>query len=81
MSRTSTATAQALARKAADDYFAALAAEIPYDTAPGDVHLIDRVCDIQEAVLKAGKRDGQDAAFTAGYLLGVEIGRRLGGVR
>jgi hypothetical protein len=81
-------TPQALAAEAADRYFAALVREIPFDTAPGDVNLINEAMEIQDQVLREDPRAKSDpqpaqeqAALTAGYLLGVEIGRRMGGVR
>jgi hypothetical protein len=86
--------AQALARDAADRYFAALVSEIPFDTAPGDVDLIAAFNDIQDTLLDGDSGPGktpdtfgqwteqrEQAAMHAGYLLGIEIGRRLGGTR
>ncbi len=81
-------TARQLAKQAADRYFAALAADLPFDTAPGDVNLVQSVTEIQDALMTertapdaedTGFRE--DTAFRAGYLLGVEIGRRMGGAR
>ena len=83
--RRNTKHAQQLAQRAADRYFAALAAEIPSDGAPADVSLVDVVCEIQDALLADSSvsydkdDDRHDAALNAGYLLGVEIGRRLAG--
>ena len=91
--RRNTSRAQQLAQTAADRYFGAIAAEIPFDNAPGDVDLISAVNDIQDARLRESKITGgsqitdvfdkrESAALHAGYLLGVEIGRRIaGGVR
>ena len=82
-SKHKTARARELARQAADRYFAALAAEIPYDHATGDVSLIDAVTNIQHALLEDGypRRQGfeEGSAMDAGYLLGVEVGRRMAG--
>lgn len=84
---------QHLAREAADKYFAALAADLPFDTAPGDVNLVELCTQIHDAILRERQHeadqgyrrpnvDNEDSAMRAGYLLGVEIGRRLsGGVR
>jgi hypothetical protein len=71
--------AQQLAKDAADHYFAALTAEIPFDNAPGDVDLIDACNQIQDAINEDGDKSDADSAMNAGYLLGIEIGRRLGG--
>ena len=77
-------TPQQLAKDAADRYFAALASRIPFDSAPGDVDLISAVNDIHDAIMRErpmteGYRE--QAAMDAGYLLGIEIGRRMGGAR
>jgi hypothetical protein len=74
-----TLKARKLAADAADRYFAALASEIPFDTAPGDVDLIAAVCEIEDAIRGGPPTPGDDddAKLHAGYLLGVEIGRRL----
>lgn len=86
MSRTKITDPQALAIAAADLYFAALAADLPYDTAPGNVKLVDHCNEIQTAIQRKAQlehpdrpEDAEDAAMRAGYLLGVEIGRRMGG--
>jgi hypothetical protein len=83
--------AQALAVQAADDYFNALAEDLPFDTAPGApliVNLIERANQIQDAILDADRAtldrvvhsdDLQDSALRAGYLLGVQIGLRMRG--
>jgi hypothetical protein len=82
----------AIARDAAERYFAALASEIPFDTAPGDVDLIAAVNDIHDAIIDDDRFDDpkdfekhlqhrESAALHAGYLLGIEIGRRMGGAR
>jgi hypothetical protein len=79
-----TSDPRALAREAADRYFTALASEIPCDAAPGDVNLIAHAVDIQ-AVIESTRSDEDiandplDAALLAGYLLGIEVGRRLAG--
>jgi hypothetical protein len=78
------ARAQQLARDAAARYVAALGQEIPYDVAPGDVNLIDAVVEIQDVLAPASSHlegSKEHAALNAGYLLGVEIGRRIGGGR
>ena len=54
--RNTTARAQQLAQTAADRYFAAIAAEIPFDTAPGDVDLISAVNEIQATGLRSQRR-------------------------
>ncbi len=86
MPKTSTKTPQQLAKDAADRYIEALASELPCDTAPGGVDLINAVNHIQDAIedqegyqIKVGWE--QQSALEAGYLLGFEMGRRLGGVR
>jgi hypothetical protein len=83
-----TERARAFARKTADDYFAGLSREIPYDNAPGDVELVT-ACTLLEDILRQDDPKGasDDPAdirhfgLLAGYLLGIEIGRRLGGAR
>ena len=73
-------TAQRLAREAVDRYVAALNSEIPSE-APGEVNLIDAYTDIQEALLPEGAdpNNHEPSAMNAGYLLGIEIGRRMSG--
>jgi hypothetical protein len=78
-------TPQELAKDAADRYFAALTSEIPFDAAPGDVDLIGAATAIMDAIVD---RDGtaklgweMGSALNAGYLLGIEIGKRIGGAR
>lgn len=83
MSKTKThqPTAQEIAKDAADRYFADLASAIPY----GEVNLVDAVTKVQDALLSRYPDDvafaNEDAALRAGYILGVEIGRRIGGAR
>src|SRR5207237_750284 len=89
---TKTQTAQQLAIAAADQYFAALASDLPFDVAPGDVNLVELCTEIQDAI-DDGKRSEtvdpivelqwrEDSALRAGYLLGVQIGLRMrGGAR
>lgn len=78
-------TPQQLAKDAADRYFDALASDLPFDVAPGKVNLVEACVAIQDALLNHRpigmniSEDEQDAAMRAGYLLGVEMGRRLGG--
>ena len=72
-----------MARAAADRYFAALASDLPFDNAPGDVDLLTAASDIA-AVMEANARHehtdhGVDSSLRAGYLLGVEIGKRIAG--
>lgn len=82
-------SAPELAKQAADQYFDALTADTPLDNAPGDLNLVAAFTKIQDAYLRddPSLRDAdealrnEDAAMHAGYLLGIEIGRRLGGVR
>ena len=82
-----TAHARQLAETAAERYFGALAARIPFDTAPGDVDLIRAVCEIQEALTQRNPNAdpvqelaaNEDTELQAGYLLGVAIGRRMAG--
>jgi hypothetical protein len=78
--------AQQIARAAADKYFAALVADIPGDETPGGAtHLIDAAINIESELIATRKQlDAQsdhdverEAALHAGYLLGVEIGRRI----
>jgi hypothetical protein len=78
------AAARAHAAGAAARYFAALAGDLPYDIAPGNVALLDEAVKIHYILEEArgeGDDHGFDSALRAGYLLGVEIGRRLGGAR
>jgi hypothetical protein len=77
-----------MAADAATRYFAALTETIPFDTAPGEVNLIAEVVAIQAAIeadrMRENARchnDPQDTALRAGYVLGVEIGRRMRGAR
>jgi hypothetical protein len=80
-------TPQQIAQDAAEAYFDALGAAVPCDGAPGDVNLVEAYTQIYDA-LAAEMEHGDapapgcdDVAMHAGYLLGVEVGRRLGGVR
>lgn len=85
VTRDTMARAQRLAAEAAARYFAALAADIPYDVAPGEVNLIDACVSIQRAIIERADTSvngyEEQASMQAGYLLGVEIGRRMGGAR
>ncbi len=84
MNATQTKTPQEIAREAADRYFAALACEIPCDTAPGAVNLIEAANEIQDAINASSDRQlgwETQSAMEAGYFLGVEVGRRLGAAR
>src|SRR5688572_17215151 len=79
-------TAHQLARTAAENYFTALAREIPYDNAPGEVLLIEAAIEIEIAVRRdreANRQvtDRRAESLEAGYLLGVEVGKRIGGGR
>jgi hypothetical protein len=85
---TTTTEAQNIARRRVDEYFDALVREIPFDTAPGDVDLIAAAIKIEEALAADSTPDDRTAAHDAGhraihagYLLGIEVGRRLGGAR
>ena len=61
------------------------APHIPFDNAPGDVNLIDYVVEIHDAIKQERAPHNpqtdfsEDCALRAGYLLGVEIGRRMAG--
>jgi hypothetical protein len=78
---------QAMAHAVVDRYFAALAADLPYDTAPGGIELVTAASEIKDVIEARQRRDGivdddgEDAALRAGYLIGVEVGRRIGGAR
>jgi hypothetical protein len=76
-----TKIAHQLAKDAADRYFAALAADIPSDEAPSD--LLREALAIHDEIKHAGPKrnpdDQEDSALRAGYLLGVEVGRRMAG--
>jgi hypothetical protein len=75
-----TSKARKLAADAADRYFRAIASEIPFDSAPGCVDLIAAANAINDAIVgdePPDANDEHDSKFDAGYLLGVEIGRRL----
>ena len=80
-----TGNAQRIAEDFATQYFDALTAEIPFDTAPGGVNLVEAVRHIETALMieTAARRTGWEAEFAmrAAYLLGIAIGRRLGGAR
>lgn len=71
---------RAMAQKAVDAYFAALTNEVPSDS--GEVNLIDAAVKIEESsIMKSERRYKEDrtsAALQAGYLVGLEVGRRLG---
>ena len=83
--------ARQIAETAADRYFAALVADIPFDTAPGDVNLVNACNEVYVTLLKGRPertKDAEiaadwreDAALRAGYLLGIAIGRRIGGAQ
>jgi hypothetical protein len=77
-----TKTPHEIAEDIADRYFSALASEMPIDATPGDVSLIEEGCSLalEIAKLDPGRSpDDFDAALRAGYLIGVAIGRRMGG--
>lgn len=83
MSRTKTTieTPRAIAAEWADRYFAALSAEIPGRDAVGGVDLILAASAIEDA-LRGGVKNrssGDDISLRAGYLLGVEVGKRIAG--
>ena len=71
-------TPQAMARQAVERYFAQLTHDVPSDS--GDVNLIDAAVEIERAIMRGRryKEDRASAAGLAGYLVGVEVGRRLG---
>jgi hypothetical protein len=77
--------AQALAREAADDYFATIAGGVALDTSVPDPNLIDGFVLVADALVTEEHRQlggyQEGAAMHAGFLLGVEFGRRLGGGR
>ena len=75
---------RALAKQWAESYFEALGAEIPFDVPPGRVNLIEAVIEIEGQLDIESPKHGDgdsDNAYNAGYLLGVEIGKRMGGAR
>ena len=49
--RTISKSPAVIARNAAEKYFTALAQQIPFDAAPGDVNLIGYYNDIREALM------------------------------
>ncbi len=78
---------QQFARYLADAYFDALASNIPSD-APGEVDLIIAATELSKLIAEIDRDRYADPSdlremsdLRAGYLLGVEIGRRLGGAR
>lgn len=75
--------ARQIAREAADEYIAALAADDASEAALVEANLILAVARIHDALIeedaRRGIRDREDAARHAGYILGLEIGRRLAG--
>jgi hypothetical protein len=78
---------QQIAREAADEYFDSLTAEVPCDGAPGAVNLVEAYTKIYDALAAEMPHESaptpgcDDIAMHAGYLLGVEVGRRIGGAR
>jgi hypothetical protein len=79
---TATLTPKELAQQAADRYFDAIGTDLPFDTAPGDVNLLEAATEIADALRAFTKTPNapdtvEDCALRAGYLLGVEVGRRL----
>jgi hypothetical protein len=87
MSQTSrnrnTTRARQIACEAADEYITALAAENPSDTALIEANLLFAVVRIHDALIEEDERRGlhdrDDAARHAGYILALEIGKRLAG--
>jgi hypothetical protein len=77
-------TPRELARAAADEFFDAVAGDLP--SGEVDPNLIERLNQIEDAI-SAGldrNRDShmqEDVIRQAAYMLGVEIGRRMGGAR
>ena len=75
--------ARQLASQWAERYVEALASDIPFDTAPGDIDLIAGVLQVYDRLESDRVAHGiphgtKDTALRAGYLLGIEIGRRMG---
>jgi hypothetical protein len=90
MTATITQTAQQLAEEAADAYFVALAGDLPSDNAPGDFSLLDQGLAIQDLIAESARHSHQrhgDASecphcsMVAGFVLGVAVGKRMGGAR
>ena len=85
MSRTAaegnTTRARQIAGEAADQYIEALASENPSDAALGEVNLLLAVARIHDALIeedaRRGIQDREDAARHAGYLLALEIAKRM----
>ena len=73
-------TPQAMAQQAVEKYFAELTQGVPSDGT--DVNLVDVAVAIESALVKTDRRyknDRASAALKAGYLVGLEVGRRLAG--
>jgi hypothetical protein len=76
--KSQTRTPAEIARLAADRYFDALAGGAHFDSAAREVSLIDACIEIQDALHPWNSDpDRVHTALHAGYLLGVEIGRRM----
>jgi hypothetical protein len=74
-------TAHQLARDAVDRYFEAISSAMPNDCT--DQNLTAVCLQIESAIAAQERRDGReipraDCAREAAYLVGVEVGRRLG---
>lgn len=85
--KTTPQSPQQIAEDIADRYFAAVASDLPCDVAPGDVNLVEGAVKIAGRITQLDRRLGGDretrdwdAALRGGYLLGVAVGRRMGGV-
>jgi hypothetical protein len=72
-----------IAREAADEYLAALASESPSDAALAEANLLLAISRIHDALVEEDARRGiddrEDAVRHAGYILALEIGRRMAG--
>ena len=72
-----------IAREAADRYIATLASQDPAEIALAETDLLLAVTRIHDALIEEdaerGIQDREDAARHAGFILALEIGRRMAG--
>jgi hypothetical protein len=72
-----------IAREAADEYLAAVASQNPSDAALAEANLLFAIARIHDALVEEDERRGihdrEEAARHAGYILALEIGRRMAG--
>lgn len=71
-------SAQQMAQQAVDNFFAEFTAEVPGDGLP---HILNATVKIAAQVERemVGRADPEDHYLRAGYLVGLEVGKRLAG--